>query len=257
LFGSHQRNLAWFETVKGQSGFSYLDPVKLASTIDYVLRDSYYTGRHDAKFDFRYFLSLDWSRHEARNLSDRLEALHSLHRAMDALNATYGDALRRGLTQVLIGLSERLIASGHLDIQALTDYDHFIELDDDEFLSELGNASRKACAEGDPLAERMFEVVTQLRIADLREVELSADLGEGEEEIGRERERIGAIFGVPQDRLYLMGDPFDRDVGFRMFGIDFPSYREARASDLYRNCTGLAPQSESQSRPRLIKVLIL
>lgn len=55
LFGADSGRPAWFEAIGGRPHFSYLDPVKLASTIDYVLRDSYYTGRHDAKFDFRSF----------------------------------------------------------------------------------------------------------------------------------------------------------------------------------------------------------
>ena len=64
--------------------FNYLTPVKLASTIDYVLRDSYYTGRYEKIYDIRYLLSLK----ELNTYHGKIEikeSLHELHRAVYAL----------------------------------------------------------------------------------------------------------------------------------------------------------------------------
>jgi HD superfamily phosphohydrolase len=58
VLSKKNRNQSWFQPVMQHKEFAYLDPISLASTVDYVLRDSYYTGRYVGGFDHRSFLSL-------------------------------------------------------------------------------------------------------------------------------------------------------------------------------------------------------
>lgn len=157
LWQANQRKADWFGPVQSIPAFAYMDPIKLASTVDYVLRDSYYTGRYAGAFDYRYFASMRVD----TNVDELRESLRALHRAVNALNATYGDPLRRALTSLLSVLVDRLVEGGHLDVASWKDESAFLSLDDDEFLSQIGDAVTRARSAGDSFVSDLFLVVTQ------------------------------------------------------------------------------------------------
>jgi HD superfamily phosphohydrolase len=232
IFGGALRP-SWFAPVMQYSEFEYLHPVDLASTIDYVLRDSYYTGRYVGGFDYRHFMAL--LRPGSDSSGALREGLRALHRAVHSLNATYGDPLRRILTQVLKELVETLVTGGYLDPGPWKEIERYVELDDDEFLSQVQEAARRAELTGDDRPVRMISAVTQRVAPDLKTIKRS-DLNDGS---GSLRERAAFHFKRSIENVFAAAVDGDDGIGFRMFGTDFPSLRDAMRSESFGQCTGL------------------
>lgn len=247
---------AWFRAIPGMNNFQYLSPVKLASTIDYALRDSYYSGRFRGAFDYRFFGTIDLSNiYEAeRNIASSLK---ELHRAVHALNSIYGDRTRRFLTAVLARLVARLTESGYLNIEHLKSPNVYIELDDDVFFATVGSATRRAENAGDDLGARMFQIVSQKRSVAIQSVELEneikgLDTAELEAEIARKE-------GLPPAAVFCLGDQLRDEIGFRLFGREFGSYGEAVRSDHFLTLTGLAEPDDRTGleRPNTVSYVLI
>jgi len=231
LWEPNQRKADWFAPVQSIPAFAYMDPIKLASTVDYVLRDSYYTGRYAGAFDYRYFASM---RVDA-NVDELRESLRALHRAVNALNATYGDPLRRALTALLTILVDRLVEAGHLAVDSWKDESAFLSLDDDEFLSQIGDAVARAQSAGDSFVADLFLIVTQ-RAAPII---VPPDTG------AATAEDIAAEHGLPAERVFLSTSESEGRIGFRMFGIDYANLDAAIASEMFQACTGLTTDTHA------------
>lgn len=249
-----ERRESWFQPVLRQTQFGILDPVSLASMIDYVLRDGHYTGRRVGGFDYRFFGSLsDLNGDGARSLPG---SLYALHQAAHALNVVYGDPRRRIMSEVLLRLLRRLREKGHLSLRELSGPARYVELDDDEFLRQIGLATRNASVGGDELSSRMFEVLLEKR--QLREIEPGEVLQEETERA--EAERLIAIReGVEPEAVLVFGGWFDRQVGFRLFGTEYKDYTSAIDSDAFRCATGLTREAALATVPEhwAVQVLVI
>jgi HD superfamily phosphohydrolase len=220
-------------------GFGYLDPVKLASSIDYVMRDAYYTGRHLGGFDYRFFNSL------SSDLLDQhphlmIESLYNLHRAIHSLNITYGDPIRRLLTQILSTLVERLHIMTLLDLSETQRPEIFSRYTDSKFLKIVGDATEKS---EDQVLMLFFDVILQKE-----EVEVfKGSKIESSSEFDYESERRGIcqMMNVEPWQVFFLGVDLGCPIGFRVFGQEYPTYNEAIHSEHFRFCTGLDPKMDS------------
>lgn len=227
----------WFRDIPGMDEFSYLTPIRLASTIDYVLRDGYYSGRYAGIFDYRFFNTIRLAdsydtRREMRG------ALRELHRAAHVLNSIYGDRTRRFLTAVLARLGRRLAGKGLLNLNGMKEVSAFVELDDDVFFAAIGAATERAVAAGDDLSGKMFQIVSQTRSVEVRSLQID-DAGPLPRKSDLEAE-IAKREAVLADAVVCLGDRLEDDIGFRLFGREFPSYSDAVMSDYFAQLTGLS-----------------
>jgi hypothetical protein len=254
VFDQIGRQPEWFREVTQYPQFEYLDPIKLASTVDYVLRDSHYSGRYMGGFDLRYFMSVFGNDNE----TGVLESLFELHRAVHSLNDVYGDPSRRALTAVLHRLTSRLIGSGHLPTAPLIDPIAQIELDDDAFLEMLESAAR---ASEDHLAQGMFSVIFSRSTPSLisyavDEVPGGIDRGEAS---GLVEARLANSCSLDPDAVFVTGEYLDDGLGFRLFGREFKNLGEAVRDERFAACTGLSSETvaASAAREHRIHVLVL
>lgn len=227
---------AWFEAIVPIQNFSYLTPVKLASTIDYVLRDSYYTGRYRKLFDLRFFLSIN-NYDSYQGKIDLCESLHELHRAVYSLDAVYGDKVRRFITLVLLRLFNKLEQNNDINIEKYKDPEQYVNLDDNLFLFELLTAVNEAKTRDQTNVEGMFNVVTQripitISKRQIDEIIRDKELDEVESIISQE------INNDPE-MVFVLGESFDNKVGYRMFGREFDNYHEAINSEHFTRLTNL------------------
>jgi HD superfamily phosphohydrolase len=234
VLSKKNRNQSWFQPVMQHKEFAYLDPISLASTVDYVLRDSYYTGRYVGGFDHRSFLSLGLNT-EHLLIMDMGEGLRSLHRSVHALNAVYGDPMRRALTRILHLLVERLVESGALDVSGWKTDSYFIELDDDEFLFQIRSAVHRAVDKDDAVVAGMYDVITQRVVTTLHRIKKE----DRTRPLPELREELAKKLGTQVERIVIVGDAVGSQIGFRLFGKDYANYAEAINSAEFSQCTGL------------------
>jgi len=232
---------AWWSPVRNCASFSYLTPVKLASTIDYVLRDGYYTGRQMGTFDYRYFSSLHANIWEDGRITLR-ESLYSLHRAAHALNVTYGDPLRRLLTQALIVLTDKLTEVHELDLGVTKDPNVYVVYDDSTFLYELSSAVRRAKKYSAGL-QAILDMVLQRTIPTVEKSNLPK--GASKHRCEKLRLQIAKQRKIHPWQVFFLDYGGDENVGFRLFGTDFTSYNKAINSRLFKNCTALNPRLDA------------
>lgn len=214
--------------------YGYFTPVKLASTVDYVLRDAHYTGRNHGCFDYRYFASCE-PRH---NVCGLLDCLASLHRAIDSLNATYGDLRRRALSVAIKRLCGHLAEYQSVDISHYSSAGNYLTLDDDRFLDIVLSAINKTDSTKRVFLECLFNVSIQrspLKLVELQRTMVQGDLNR-EDDIA---DAFASYYEVTSQQVLLIGQPFDQDVGFRLFGHDYINYSEASGSALFCRLTKL------------------
>lgn len=260
IFKSTKCNDEWFLPITNIPEFTYLSPVKLSSTIDYVLRDSYFTGRMIGGFDYRHFktFGIDSDKYAINSISESLKALH---RVIYSLNQIYGDPLRRTLTQILHELILRLDKTKYLDLGKFQNTSVLVKLDDDEFLFQLGKAANDASDNGDKLTFDMYKIITQRVAPRIEDFDVS-DIGffEKENDVNNQedvKEYITKRTKCQKERIFFIGAPFDLHVGFRMFGKEFKNQAEALQSDFFVKCTGLNPQVLPQTKVKTIHALII
>jgi len=257
LFESNLRKESWFGLFAQYEEYSYLDPVKLSSTIDYVLRDSYYTGRYVGGFDYRFFSSL-WFIDKASEREALQEGLRSLHRSVHALNAIYGDPVRRMLSILLTRLVDRLVERGFINFTFLKDERSLLSLDDDEFLYQIGLSVSRATDAGDKEAKRIYDTVTQRVTPQLRMVSLRALNISPEEDTESVRSKVADSLNCLPSQVVLLDTRYHDNLGFRMFGKEFRSYEDAVSSEVFQRCTGLVLNDDvvRLSRDKLLVFLI-
>ena len=259
LFNPERRKASWFEPVSNLAPYSYLDPIKLASTIDYVVRDSYFTGRMVGGFDYRYFSSIGKGTN-VDNSADIFESLRALHRGIHILNQTYGDLMRRALTQILYELIMRLHEKGFFDLHMLRDTSVLLSLDDDEFLYRVSAATEEAEANGDKISKAMYWVITQRvvpRAVEILTVENDFKEGSLVDYQNEVKKQFAKRLECDVERVLLIGGPIDDRVGFRMFGSEFKNQEEALRSDMFSKCTGLSPDLVPQEGKTVIGVVVI
>lgn len=225
----------WFSPISNINNFSYLTPVKLASTIDYIMRDSYYTGRYRYLYDFRFFLTIsDFEEYESQ--MELKESMCELHRAIYSLNAVYGEKNRRFLTLMLIRLIEKLSELKMLNLSQFKKPNVYINLDDDRFFYELSNAVKKANENGYKNLEKMFQAVLQRTSLEIRKIDAEKFQKLDPVEIEK---IIADMNNVDSERVFVMGSVIDNRIGYRMFGVNFKNFSEAISSKFFCELTGL------------------
>jgi HD superfamily phosphohydrolase len=253
LLGGSFSGEPWFNPITQFEEYSYLNPITLSSTIDYVLRDSYYTGRYSG-FDYRYFASL-LSTNNLSGSKDLKEALRILHRSVQVLNTTYGDPARRVLTILLSRLVDRLVEYKFIDLTFLKEPKFLITYDDDEFLYLISSGVRRATEEGDTVASRIHRAINQRVAPEPRLVSLTSLGVAADEEASSVRHKVAEHLSWPSDLVVLYHTHYDNTIGFRMFGIDFNTYEEAVRSAIFQRLTGLT-SNITEAEPSLDEILV-
>jgi len=226
--------------------FAYLDLVKLASMIDYTRRDAHYCGRLNDAFDYAGFLdALRYHVAGGRPL-ELHEQLQSLHRAAFSLNAVYGDSDRRALTTLLRRVALGLVTEGYLDLRRYEDPSRLVDLDDDVFMADLSSAMVAAGPES--IWRDAF-----IQVFDMREFTTHTleELGVSEDEATIELVEMhaGLALGVDPRNVVVFGGVINDHNGFRMFGTEYPTARQAICSDSFSALTGLDVASIVPSVP--------
>lgn len=236
LFGTRPINARCFDDHHATLNFIHASLVGIASNIDYVLRDSYYSGRHSDLFDFRYFLTLNGSgtSEYMRRVQD---SLRDLYRSAHALNAIYGHRVRRFITLMLVRLVDRLVPK-YMRLDDLKDPHAYVSLDDDKFLAMLANAVTIAFQNGDAISKHLMDAINQLVSFEVKSAPLTSALSD---KSPAELESIVAKeYAAEPATVFCMSDHLDNQLGFVMFGVHFPSYEKAIKSKLFKAATGLA-----------------
>ena len=228
---------SWDAVAKNLGPFGYMDFVRLASTVDYVMRDAHYCGRAHGGFDYRRFRVALSRISDADAVAEIFDELQALHRAVHALNAVYGDADRRVLTIVMNRLATSLIETQLLSPTDLTEPAALVDMDDDQFLGLLIEATERAAASSLRWCTDALSAVVERAECEYFPLERTLeDEGASAENIAA---RIAKDKGTEPWRVVLIGGSVDDGAGFRVFGSEFTSLSAAMESDLFSDCTGL------------------
>ncbi len=228
---------SWDAVAKDFGAFAYMDFVKLASTVDYVMRDAHYCGRAHGGFDYRRFRVALSRISEADAVAEMFDELQALHRAVHALNAVYGDADRRVLTVVMNRLATSLIKTDVLRRTELTEPAALVEMDDDQFLGLLIEATERLTGPNLRWCTDALSAVIERAECEYFPLERTpGDEGASTEDIAA---RVAKDKGTEPWRVALVGSNVEDGAGFRVFGSEFTSLSAAMESDHFSECTGL------------------
>lgn len=236
IWGPSLDQHAWFTSREPFAQFPELTLLRLAGDIDYALRDAHFSGRYAHSFDYRYFQTL--TDVAGDGVQEQLkESVRELYRSIYALNAVYGDPLRRFITLILARLTGFLIDNRILDVKRYRTSADYLELDDDRFLADIALAAGRAVADGYGWIGDMFDCVRQVRTVEIQRLELRSDLARLD--IPALEAAIATTHGIRDvHRVVAMTDTKPNVAKYVLFGRTFDCYSAAVSSDYFEAMTG-------------------
>lgn len=224
-------------------GKPFISLLKLASTIDYVLRDSFFVGRFVGGFDYRAFKE-SLMRRESTSSSEMQEMLCVLHRSVHHLNRAYGDYTRRALTALLYHLHESLLRQGALEPCQYKTAESIVQLDDDAFSGRLGDAVNSLAPPKRQEMKKLLAAVLQLRPIRFHVIE-----DENLASINESQDTYLTSLGYKPNESIVVDTKPGLFIGYRAYGHEYETYAEAISDPTMVALTGLSTGADFADMP--------